>query len=173
MIVMKSMILLALLTVACGLLQRPEADPLTAAVRGGDVAVVRVFLARGADPDAHSGVNDWPLLLHAVHKNQLATAEALLDGGADIDRPDPSGTTALMMAAGYGNDAMVKLLLARGADLDLTSHKGQTALDFALRGVADIDRFTLFHCQNSTAVLLAQTTALPSSRRYARLKRCG
>ena len=58
-----------------------------------------------------AGLNDWPPLLHAVHKAQLGTAVALLDGGADVNRPSADGTTALMMAAGYGCGDFAKLLL--------------------------------------------------------------
>ena len=84
-------------------------------VRNGDVAAVRRLLSRGADPNASAGLNDWPPLLHAVHKAQLGTAVALLDGGADVNRPSADGTTALMMAAGYGYGDFAKVLLARGA----------------------------------------------------------
>src|ERR1043165_9625531 len=85
------------------------------AVRSGNVAEVRQKLAQGADPNAPDGVNDWTPLLHAIHKNQLGSVEALLDGHADPNRA-VNGLTPLMMAAGYGYTPIVRLLLARGAD---------------------------------------------------------
>ena len=158
---------------ACQAIQ-PEDSPLAGFVRNGDVPAVRRILSRGADPNAPAGLNDWPPLLHAVHKAQLGTAVALLDGGADVNRPSADGTTALMMAAGYGYGDFVKLLLARGADPSMRDRHGETALDFAITGVADIDRFTLFACQNETAALFANRGLQPrsASLRWARLKRC-
>ncbi|HEY3055589.1 MAG TPA: ankyrin repeat domain-containing protein [Thermoanaerobaculia bacterium] len=86
--------------------------------------------------------------------------------------------TSLMMAAGYGNDDMVDLLLRHGADPRLQAKDGATALDFALTGVSDIDKFTLFRCQDSTVSMLVRRhpelrgTAMTSSRTFARVKRC-
>ena len=79
-----------------------------------------------------------------------------------------------MMAAGYGYTDMVKLLLSRGANTRLKDSAGQTALDRAIEGANDIDRFTLFDCQNETVKALRDAGA-PStgvSSRIARLKRC-
>lgn len=172
---MRRLTLVALLTLfaACS---SHDFDALTDAARAGQEAEVRALLARGADPNGPVGMNGWPPVIHAVHKNQLGTASALIDGGADVNRSDPDGMTALMMAAGYGNDDMVTLLLSRGADPKLADEKGRRALDYALTGVADIDRFTLFSCQDSTVALLSTITPavkpLSASRTAARMKRC-
>ena len=143
--------------------------------RAGDVAAIRQLVAHGADPNAPSGGNTWTPLHHAIHKHQTASVAALLDVGADPNRR--AGTvTPLMMAAGYGYDDIVALLLARGADPALRGEEGGTALDWALTGTADIDDFTFFHCQDSTVALLHRAapemkpTAL--SRRAAAFKRC-
>ena len=96
---------------------------------------------------------------------------ALLDAGADPNRAGGHDSlTPLAMAAAYGYDDTVRLLLERGAKAD------SGALDAALDGTADIDRFTLFTCQESTVKLLrgAAPNATPSasSRRWARIKGC-
>ncbi|MGZ4811077.1 MAG: ankyrin repeat domain-containing protein [Thermoanaerobaculia bacterium] len=166
--------LFVLLVAACGVTRRPEGSPLVGAARTGDVAMVRQLLARGADPNAPDGVNDWTPLLHAIHKAQPATIAALLDGGADVNRASPSGETPLMMAAGYGYSGIVKMLLSRGADPSRRDHHGETALDYALAGMSDVDRFTFFSCQNDTVALLANRGVQPAaaSVRWANLKRC-
>src|SRR5213596_1317793 len=151
---MRTAILLSTLLVSCS--HAIDDNSLTLSVRAGDVERTRALLARGADPNQPAGVNGWPPLMHAVHKNQLGTAEALLERGAEIDRGGPDGMTPLMMAAGYGNDDMVDLLLRHGADTHLQTKDGATALDFALTGVSDIDKFTLFHCQDSTVAMLVR-----------------
>jgi uncharacterized protein len=167
-----ALLLTVLLVSAC---RHPsDIDALTDAVRAGDVARTHSLLAGGADPNRPSGINDWPPLMHAVHKNQLATAGELLQRGADPDRGGPDGMTPLMMAAGYGNDGMVALLLGHGADPHLRTRDGASALDFALTGVSDIDKFTLFRCQDSTAAMIARAhvSAQTSSRAWAGIKRC-
>jgi ankyrin repeat protein len=173
-----AIVISALLLTACRTPWNVEDDDLTLAVRSGDVARTRALLASGADPNRPVGVNGWPPLMHAVHKNQLETAAALIDRGASIDKGGPEGMTPLMMAAGYGNDDMVDLLLRRGADPRVKAKDGATALDFAITGVSDIDKFTLFQCQESTVSLLVlrrpelHGTATAASRAWGRMKRC-
>ncbi|HEX9164236.1 MAG TPA: ankyrin repeat domain-containing protein, partial [Thermoanaerobaculia bacterium] len=151
---------------------------LTGAVRDGDVVHVRAVLAHGADPNRPTGVNSWTPLIHAVHKNELGTAAALIDGGADVNRGAPDGMTPLMMAAAYGNDEMVNLLLRYQADPHVKAKDGSTALDFALTGISDIDKFTLFRCQDSTVSLLLRRypdlrgSETSSARAFAAVKRC-
>ena len=171
-------LLSVLIVVSCQSRQGVERDDLTWAVRNGRVAEVRTLLAQGEDPNRPVGVNGWPPLMHAVHKNQIATAAVLLAHGADINKGAPEGMTPLMMAAGYGNDDMVEFLLQHHADAHVKTKDGASALDFAMTGVSDIDKFTLFHCQDSTVALLLRdhpdlrATTERSSRAFARLKRC-
>jgi ankyrin repeat protein len=63
-----------------------ETTPLIGAARNGDIAAIRSLIAHGADPGERGGVNGWPPLMHAVHKNQKAAVAALLDAGADSER---------------------------------------------------------------------------------------
>lgn len=144
------------------------------AARDGDAAAIRAAIAKGADPNAiDQGENGWTPLMHAIHKGQAASVAALLDAGADPNRRGRGGDTPLMMAAGYGYAPIVQQLLACGADRNLTNRKGETALDFALAGVTDIDRFTYFECQDKTATLLAGAPARAASIRWAQVKGCG
>ena len=145
------------------------------AVRSGDVVAIRRMLANGADPNVAEGVNDWTPLIHAVHKNQIGSVAALLDGHADPNRA-VNGGTPLMWAAGYGYTPIVRLLLARGADPRLRDLDGDTALDWAVTGMADIDRFTFFACQDDTVRALlaanAPRTVTQRSRRWGAIKGC-
>ena len=122
--------------------------------RAGSVSAVEALLRHGADPNLRGGVNDWTPLMHAVHKNQLAAAQALLDGGAQVDSRGRSSETALMMAAGYGYTPIVEMLLERGADPRAETPDGYNVLAAALGGVPDIDRFTMGHCQLATVQAL-------------------
>jgi hypothetical protein len=145
------------------------------AVRSGDVAEVREMLARGADPNAPEGVNDWTPLMHAIHKNQLGSVGALLDGHADPNRA-VNGETPLMMAAGYGYTPIVRVLLAHGADPRIRDADGETAVDYAVAGMTDIDRFTFFSCADDTVRALlaahAPRTVTRRTHRWGTIKRC-
>jgi len=157
--------------------------PLIAAARAGNVPMVRLLTSRGADPNLpDTAVNSWTPLLHAVHKAQPRSTAALLDAGANANGADSYGQTPLMMAAGYGYTDIVKILLTHGANPRLPMRDGVTAIDLARSGVPDIDRFTVFNCQDDTVkALLAADPKLPDhsenlpriARVLMKTKRCG
>jgi hypothetical protein len=161
-----------LLLASCAAHPQHPANALTGPVGDGDVNSVRQLLAQGADPNAPDGGNGWPPLMLAIHRHHLAAVAALLDGGADVNRPAANGDTPLMMAAGYGYPDFVKLLLSRGADPNRRNPRGEIALDYALVGMNDIDRFTVFECQTETTALLGTGNPQRSSLLWARLKHC-
>lgn len=120
------------------------------AARAGSVASVRLLLTYRADPNLRGGVNNWTPLMHAVHKDQAGTAQALLEGGAQADSRGKSGETALMMAAGYGYTPIVELLLDRGADPRAATSDGYNVLAAAMGGTPDLDHFTMGSCHADT-----------------------
>jgi hypothetical protein len=87
--------------------------------------------------------------MHAIHKNQPASVAALLNAGADVNL-ESGRTTALIMAAGYGYAGLVKTLLDHGADPRVVAAAGRTALEAAVGGSLDIDRYTSGYCQTAT-----------------------
>ena len=71
---------------------------------------------QGAEETADGGMAEP--LLDAVTRGDLGEAAALLKSGANAGARDKrTGLTALMIAAGHGNAAMVRELLAYGADV--------------------------------------------------------
>jgi ankyrin repeat protein len=124
--------------------------PIVGAARDGDTARLEELLATGADPEVHAGVNGWTPLLHAIHKNQAGSVRVLLAHHADVNSRGDGGMTPLIMAAGYGYTDIVRILLQAGADATLKGKEGRDALEAAVSGVGDIDRFTLGHCQTET-----------------------
>jgi hypothetical protein len=153
-----------------------EFTPLANAARAGDITAIRDLIAHGANPNQAAGNNNWSPLLHAIHKNQIKSVEALLDGGADINRRSGDAITPLMMAAGYGYVDIVQLLLRRGANPKITDSAGFHAVDLAVAGVPDLDRFTLFQCQDETVeVLRAADPSIavnPRALMWGKAKRC-
>jgi ankyrin repeat protein len=143
--------------------------PLIGAARSGDTARIAQLIASGADVNVRGGVNNWTALMHAIHKNQLESVKALLDAGADVNAVAVR-ETALTMAAAYGYADIVRELLDYGAK------PSADALDGAVGGANDIDRFTVGKCQAETVRALIEKDpslgAGASTLRIARLKGC-
>ncbi len=102
------------------------------AVRLGNLAVARKLLDMGVPADGleRSGIS---LLDRAVLGNQVEVARLLIERGADVNRADRIGFTALLYAASidFGDSAMIDLLLKSGARADVRTKDGLTALDLA------------------------------------------
>ena len=123
------------------------------AARNGQVAVVEQLIRAGADPDIRdANENQWTPLLNATHTHQLVSVDALLRLGADPDLG--SGLTPLMMAAGSGDDRIVKRLLDGGADPYIKMKSGENALGAAVSGAPDLDEWTVGKCHTTTVKLL-------------------
>lgn len=79
----------------------------------------------------------WTPLHYAAsadYPDSVAIARLLLqEHYAYIDAASPNGSTPLMLAAQYGSQAMVELLLEEGADVQLRNQLGMNAIDFARR----------------------------------------
>jgi Ankyrin repeats (3 copies) len=150
---------LLLLLSGCGFLFGPV-SPLISAARSGDVAAIRSLAGQGANLDEVGGVNNWTPLMHAIHKDQLGSVRALLEVGANVNL-HAGGTTALIMASGYGYADIVKELLKHGANPHAEARDGSTALDAAFGGSPDMDRNTVGQCQTETVkALLASDPGL-------------
>ena len=73
----------------------------------------------------------WSPLHYAATGPNPKTVSYLLSRGAQVNALSPNGTTPLMMAARYGNEASVDVLLAAQADAKVRNQKDLTAADFA------------------------------------------
>jgi ankyrin repeat protein len=101
--------------------------PLMMAALKGQAELSQRLLAAGAKPH-RSG---WAPIHYAATGPDSAIVALLLDRGAPIDAVSPTERTPLMMAALYGPEESVRLLLKRGADPRLRTTAGQSAADFA------------------------------------------
>ena len=165
--------ILVLWLVLAGCCERTGVTTLTGAARNGDIATMQALIEGGADLNQRGGVNGWPPLMHAIHKNQSAAVATLLEAGADPNQRASGGSTALIMAAGYGYAEMVRLLLVYGADPRMVDRNGDSPLTVAVSGVPDIDKFTLGSCQSETvkALLDAAPDLTVSASLWGRMAR--
>ena len=76
----------------------------------------------------------WTPLHYAAAAPGSKALVLLLARGARVDARSPNGTTPLMMAAQYGTEDAVDLLLKQGADVRLRNDLNLGAADFAQRG---------------------------------------
>ena len=113
-------------------------------------AMLRFLLERGARVDARATVRDWQrrvtaegrpkdmnrggftALLFAAREGCIDCLQALKDGGADLDLPDPDEVTALNMALLNRNFDAAKFLIEAGADIHYWDVYGQTPLYVAV-----------------------------------------
>jgi uncharacterized protein len=108
--------------------------------------MVHFLVRHGAEVNARSIVRDWPRkvtseprekdmnwggftpLLYAAREGCAACAQELLAAGADIDLPDPHGTTPLVLAIMNMHFDMAKFLIESGANVQLWDFYGEAPL---------------------------------------------
>ena len=134
-----------------------QETPLMFAAVNNRAAVIKTLLAHGADPSAATTVLDlatidgprpvlnadrqdtnrrlvgtqggMTALLFAARQGHMEAAQALLEGGANIDQVSPGDKTSpLLIATINGDFDLARVLLDRGADPNLASAAGATPL---------------------------------------------
>lgn len=113
--------------------QSPQAEtPLMLAAIRGHMDLVRVLIFM----EARINQPGWTPLHYAASaatEDSVQIAALLLEHHAFIDALSPNRSTPLMLAAQYGSEGMVRLLLRAGADVQLRNQLGLSAVDFARR----------------------------------------
>ena len=107
--------------------------PLMMAALRGQLDWTQRLLERGAALNR----TGWTPLHYAATGPEPKLVTLLLGRGAQIEAPSPNRTTPLMMAARYGPEDAVNLLLAAGASPQARNDLGLNAGDFARLGARD------------------------------------
>jgi len=110
--------------------------PLYYAVSFNQNKAVELLLAHHADPNPRakshtfaSQVRDTPLQ-NAAELGNRRVAEMLIEAGAKVNEPGPSGRTALHCA--YDQLEVIRLLIEKGADVNARDNEGTSAMDAAV-----------------------------------------
>ena len=117
--------------------------PLMRAARAGDVEVMHLLLAKGADAKRITEAGNDILLFAAGvgyrDKNTFGGEEGALEAvklalaqGLDLHRKNGRGESAIHGAAYRGADSIVQYLASQGAKLDDKTKQGLTVLDYAM-----------------------------------------
>jgi len=147
--------------------------PLMDAIVGQSPALVRVLLAKGANPnkafgkaalvwsiiagnrdeirwdmlragaDAKEADRDGETPLYYAAYRDPKFARALLEKGADPNAADKQGVTPLMNAVGSRCPELVRLLLDAGARVNDADDRGMTPLMYAMYSEANLETITM------------------------------
>ena len=113
-----------------------QGDGMTAlhwAARRGEIPMLRMLIAAGANVRAITRLGNYTPLIFAAEAGHAQAIDALVAAGADVKGTTASGVTPLMLASASGQVEAVKTLLARGADVNVAEPtRGETALMFAV-----------------------------------------
>jgi len=109
----------------------------------GDVAVMRMLLDKGADPNiatlggttalmAASGVN-WSVGQTYTESKELSleAVKLCLEKGADVNASNSMGITALIGAVNRGSNDILEFLVKNGARLDVKDKEGRSPMVWA------------------------------------------
>jgi hypothetical protein len=105
--------------------------PIIGAAKKMEESIFNKLIHAKADVNVVGGSDDTTPLVEAAYYLSKEALKLVLDAGADINHKDIYGNTALMWAAGQGEDASVELLLERGADVLVVNEDGENALQKA------------------------------------------
>jgi ankyrin repeat protein len=124
--------------------------PFMRAAKSGDVAMMRLLIAAGADPKRTQPDRTTALMLAAGYgwrdnspaapafdvgseQDAVQAIDFCLELGLDVNAVNDKGETALHLAAlGRGSELIVRHLVERGASLSAKNQKGQTPVEAAL-----------------------------------------
>lgn len=110
------------------------------AALSGDVTVMKLLLARGADPKIPTNSNTTALMAAAgvnwvvnqtYTESSLEAVKLCLDLGADVNAVNAMGLTAVMGAANRGADDILRFLVEKGAHLDVKDKEGRSPYNWA------------------------------------------
>jgi uncharacterized protein len=134
------------------------ATPFMRAAKSGEVEVMQLLLAAGADPTAtmpnqtnalmfaagagwRDGSPAAPSYDQGTPDDAIQAITLLLDQGFDLNAANDNGDTALHLAVtNRGAPEIVRFLISRGANLKAQNKRGQTPLAAAMASRKDLSR---------------------------------
>jgi hypothetical protein len=142
------------------------ATPLHHAAGFGSLEIMRLLLARGADPNGTNRRKSTPLFWALYDE---AKVRLLLEKGAKVDARTIDGRSPIYQAASMANGvAVLRLLLDKGADPNVKTLVGMTPLMAACRASPDAARLLIERKADVNARNAANATALMAAAQAGR-----
>jgi ankyrin repeat protein len=147
------------------------ATPFLLAAATGDVAVMHLLLAKGADPSLTTDDGTTPLMAAAgvsrtadrskgEEADALGAMKLIVGLGADVKAANKNGLTAMHGAAYNGANTLVEFLAERGAEVDVMDEFGETPLSIAAGDPNGLVTEFMRRAHEGTEVLLRKLEAL-------------
>ena len=123
------------------------ATPFLRAAQSSDTELMKLLLARGADPKIYTAHNVTPLAVAAgiawvegvtfewSREQNVEAVKMLLDLGVDPNIHDEDGRTSLHGAAHKGRNEIVQMLVDHGGDLTAHDNGSRDTVNGAMKGV--------------------------------------
>jgi len=148
----------------CALVHAAPADDMRKAVEFDDANTVQKLLAKGVDPNLVDSRGN-PMLVVALREKSTKAAAALIKAkNIDLDKTNPAGENALMLAALNGQLDMVKLMVD-GEEAEVNK-KGWAPLHYAAtNGHNDVVKYLVDHAAYIDAESPNGTTPLMMAAR--------
>lgn len=117
--------------------------PFLRAAISGDITVMKLLLAKGADPNIPTNSNTTALMAAAgvnwvINQTYVESKEHLMESlklcfelGGDVNAKNSMGLTPVMGAANRGSDEMIEWLVSKGARLDVKDNEGRSPYNWA------------------------------------------
>jgi ankyrin repeat protein len=130
-------------------------SPIHLAAQEGYIEIVNILLKQGIHLDTPilNADGNTPLQV-AAQNGHIKLVEILIKHGANINKKQRHGWTALMLAAQFGQTAVVRFLLQRDADTTIREHDAQMNAENIAEfyGMLEVAKLIHSHCENVTFI---------------------
>ncbi|WP_277186324.1 ankyrin repeat domain-containing protein [Caballeronia sp. BR00000012568055] len=145
-------------------------DSLVKMVKFDDINGVKKALAQGSDPNTVDSTGTPILVIAAREKSDKVGALLASNDKTDLEKLDPAGENAMMLAALNGDVTFLNTLIAKDAEVN---KKGWTPLHYAAtNGHDDVVKILLDHSAYIDAGSPNGTTPLMMAARGGHLSTC-
>src|SRR5579863_916600 len=156
-------------------LQEDGATPFLRASQSGDVELMKLLLAHGADPKIETAHHVTALAVASgiawvegvtyewSPEQNLEAVKMILDAGVDPNSQDDDGRAALHGAAHKGRNAVIQILVDHGAKLDLHDLGSRDTVNGDMKGITWIP---LAYAQGLVRVGVQSAIAHPETAAY-------